>query len=273
MAIVLGIAGMYLVLSVVLWALQERITFPAPRSPLPDPVKTIGYGEQLELRMQDGTRLVGWYLPPVVERGGARHTAGKTAGLLWFYGNGETIGAIWPIIRDFRPPNAALLVVDYPGYGASGGRATEAGMNEAADLAYAALAARPEIDRHRVYAYGRSLGSAAATHTADTHEVAGVILESPFTSARGMARQHYRIFPSFLVRLQLDNIGRVRRIHCPLLVFHGTADKLVPITMGRDVAAAAGGPVEFTMIDGAGHNDTYDMGGTAYRNKIAAFVK
>ena len=62
MAIVLGIAGVYVVLSVVLWALQEKITFPAPRSPLPDPIQAVGYGEQIELRMQDGTRLVGWYL-------------------------------------------------------------------------------------------------------------------------------------------------------------------------------------------------------------------
>lgn len=277
MAIVLGIAGVYVALSVVLWALQDQITFPAPRGPLPDPVRTIGSGEQIELRMQDGTRLVGWYVPPEDAGERRRSPIGRPSApfgaLLWFYGNGETIGAIWPIIRDFRPPHAALLVVDYPGYGASGGRATEAGMYEAADLAYNALVARPEIDPHRVYVYGRSLGTAAATHVADTHEVAGLILESPFTSARGMAARHYRIFPSFLVRLQLDNIGRIRRIHCPTLIFHGTADMLVPMKMGQAVAAAAGGPVEFVMIEGAGHNDTYDLGGKAYKEKLASFVR
>jgi len=267
MAIVAGIAGIYVVLSVVLWALQEKITFPAPRAALPDPVQTVGYGERVELTMHDGTKLVGWYLPPL------RRPSPPPAALLWFYGNGETIGAIWPTIRDFRPPNAALLVVDYPGYGASGGRATEAGMYEAADLAYNALITRPDVDRHRVYVYGRSLGSAAATHTASTHEVAGLILESPFTSARGMATQHYRIFPSFLVQLSLDNVGAMHRIHCPVLIFHGTADMLVPMKMGHEVAAAAAGPVEFVMIEGAGHNDTYDMGGRAYKEKLAAFVK
>jgi len=271
MAIVLGIAGVYVVLSVVLWALQEKMTCPAPRAALPDPIRAVGYGEQIELRMQDGTRLVGWYL--AAKGGEGRRGAAKTPAMLWFYGNGETIAAIWPIIRDFRPPNAALLVVDYPGYGASGGRATEAGMYEAADLAYNALSARPDVDRRRIYVYGRSLGSAAATYTASNHEVAGLILESPFTSARGMAAQHYRIFPRFLVRLELDNIGRIRRMHCPILIFHGTADLLVPITMGHAVAAAAGGPVEFVMIEGAGHNDTYDMGGNAYKAKLAAFVK
>jgi fermentation-respiration switch protein FrsA (DUF1100 family) len=267
MAIVLGLAGLYVILSVMLWALQEKITFPAPRAALPDPKKVLGYGEPIELRMQDGTQLVGWYLPPPAA------PRRPFAALLWFYGNGETIGAIWPIIRDFRPPDAALLVVDYPGYGASGGRATEAGLYAAADLAYDAVVARPEIDRHRIYVYGRSLGSAVATHTASTHEVAGLILESPFTSAHGMAARHYRIFPTFLVRLQLDNVGAIRAVHCPILIFHGTADMLVPITMGRAVAEAAAGPVEFVMIEGSGHNDTYDMGGKSYKEKLAAFVK
>jgi fermentation-respiration switch protein FrsA (DUF1100 family) len=267
MAFVLGLAGIYVVVVGLLWAFQERLTFPAPRAALPDPVKTVGVGERVELKMKDGTVLVGWYLPPL------RRPSPPSAALLWFYGNGETIAAIWPIIRDFRPPHAGLLVVDYPGYGASGGKASEAGMYEAADLAYDALRNRADVDPRRIYVYGRSLGTAAATHLAATREVAGLILESPYTSAKGMAARHYRIVPTALVRLKLDNIGRMPRIHCRTLIFHGTADMLVPMPMGRDVAAAAGGPVEFVMIEGAGHNDTYDMGGNAYRDKLAAFVK
>jgi len=263
MAIVLGLAGIYVVLVALLWAFQEKLTFPAPRAALP----ALGSGERIELTMRDGTRLVGWYW--AAEGGAGR----QTPGMLWFYGNGENIAAIWPIIRDFRPPQAALLVVDYPGYGASGGKATEAGMYEAADLAYAALRQRPDVDPKRIYVYGRSLGSAAATCVASTHEVRGLILESPFTSARGMAARHYRFVPRALVRLRLDNISRIPGIRVPTLIFHGTADMLVPMRMGQDVAAAAGGPVEFVMIEGAGHNDTYDLGGNRYRDKLAAFVK
>ena len=279
MAIVAGILGVYVALCVVLWALQERITFPAPRSPLPDPAQTIGYGERIELRMHDGTRLVGWYLPPKDAEGRRktpnelRRPSATSGGLLWFYGNGETIGAIWPIIRDFRPSDAALLVVDYPGYGASEGRTTEAGIYEAGDLAYDAVVSRPDVDGRRVYVYGRSLGSAVATHVAAGHDVAGLILESPFTSARRMAARHYKIFPRFLVRLGLDNVGRMPSIRCRTLVLHGTADMLVPMKMGREVAAAAAGPVEFVMIEGAGHNETYDLGGNAYKEKLAGFVK
>ena len=267
MALVWGLPALYLVILVLLWALQERMAFPAPRAALPDPRQVLGYGERIELTMRDGTRLVGWFLPP---------TSASTEpfpAVLWFYGNGETIGAIWPAIRDFRPPQAALLVVDYPGYGASGGRTSEAGLYEAGALAYDALASRPGVDRKRIYVYGRSLGSAVATRTAADHEVAGLILESPFTSARGMAARHYRIFPRFLVRLELDNLSTIPLVRCPVLVFHGTADLLVPMDMGRRVAEAARTPVEFVMIEGAGHNETYDAGGKAYRAKLANFVR
>lgn len=267
MTIVLGLAGVYVVVVALLWAFQEKLTFPAPRAALPDPVRTIGSGERIELRMRDRTVLVGWYLPPL------RRPSPPSAALLWFYGNGENIAAIWPIIREFRPPQAALLVVDYPGYGASGGKASEAGMYEAADLAFDALRARPDVDPERIYVYGRSLGSAAATHVASTREIAGLILESPFTSARGMAARHYSFVPRALVRLKLDNVARMPSVRCPTLIFHGTSDMLVPMRMGQEIAAAAGGPVEFVMIENAGHNDSYEVGGKSYRDKIAAFVR
>jgi uncharacterized protein len=266
--ILLGLLLAYAALVVLAWLFQERIAFPAPRAPVPDPKQVGASGERVELAMGDGTRLVGWYLR-AVEGGEGRS---KAPALLWFYGNGENIASIWPILRDFQPPGTALLVIDYPGYGASGGRATEARLYQAAEVAYGALVQRPEVDRARIYVYGRSLGSALASYVAAEHDVAGLVLESPFTSARDMARQHYPFLPRFIVRLRLDNLAQMRRVRCPLLVFHGTADRIAPPEMGRRVAAAAPGPVELVLIHGAGHNDTYDVGGREYRDKVWEFV-
>jgi fermentation-respiration switch protein FrsA (DUF1100 family) len=265
--IALGLALAYALLVLLAWRFQERLAFPAPRAPLPDPKRVgVANGEKVELVSGDGTKLVGWYLKPAEVGGGS-------PGLLWFYGNGETIAAIWPIVRAFQPPGTAVLVVDYPGYGGSAGRATEAGLYGAADAAYAALVARPGIDPARIYVYGRSLGSAAATWVAARHPVAGLILESPFTSAAAMMRQLYALLPRFILRLSLDNLGRMGQIRCPVLVFHGDADGIVPTAMGREVAAAASGPVELVLIHGAGHNDTYDRGGRGYRDKVWEFVR
>jgi uncharacterized protein len=281
-----GLAFAYLVLLVVVWLFQERIAFPAPRAPAPHP-KDVGIdGERIELLTRSGTRLVGWFLPPRrADRGGQGRTEtdrGDTQSdsvrprpspsLLWFYGNAENIATIWPILRDFQPPGAALLVVDYPGYGASGGRATEPALYEAADSAYAELTSRLGVDSKRIFVYGRSLGTAVASYTAAKHPVAGLILESPFTNAREMSGQHYKLFPRFVLRLGLDNLAHVARIQCPLLLFHGTADLLVPTRMGRRVAEVAPGPVELVLIDGAGHNETYEVGGAAYREKLWSFV-
>src|SRR6266571_2106098 len=289
--ILIGLGLAYLVLLLLAWQFQDRLAFPAPRAKLPDP-KRVGVenGERVELVSADGTKLVGWYLAPKkLEVGGGRGRLGEvgavrnnlpqpplasptSAGLLWFYGNGETVAAIWPIVREFQPPGTAVLVLDYPGYGGSGGRATEGALYAAADAAYAALTARPDVDPQRIYVYGRSLGSAVATYTAAHHPVAGLILESPFTNAAAMAKYHYGLLPRFLLRLSLDNVANVRRVRCPILVFHGDADRLVPTAMGIAVAAAAAGPVEVVLIHGAGHNDTYDIGGRSYRDKMWQFI-
>jgi len=272
--IVMGLGLAYGVLVLLAWRFQEHLAFPAPRAVVPDPQRLgVTNGERVEILSGDGTRLAGWYLAPTVgEVPKPRPTSRTSPGLLWFYGNGETVAAIGPIVRVFQPPGTAVLVVDYPGYGGSSGRATEPALYAAAEAAYAALAARPEVDPHRIYVYGRSLGSAVATWTAAHHDVAGLILESPFTSAAAMAHYHYRLFPRLILRLSLDNLSTIMRVHCPILVFHGDADRLVPTSMGQAVAAAAGGPVEVVLIHGAGHNETYDIGGRAYRDKVWEFV-
>jgi fermentation-respiration switch protein FrsA (DUF1100 family) len=269
----LGLALAYVALVILAWRFQERLAFPAPRAGVPDP-RIVGAenGERVELVSGDGTKLVGWYLAPSTNLHQPSPTSTTSPGLLWFYGNGENVAAIWPIVREFQPPGTAVLVVDYPGYGGSAGRTTEAGLYAAADAAYGALVARREVDPRRIYVYGRSLGSAVASYTAARHPAAGLILESPFTSARDMARHLYALLPRFILTLQLDNLANVRLAHCPTLVFLGDADRLVPPRMGLAVAGAATGAVEVVMIHGAGHNDTYEIGGREYRNKMWAFI-
>ncbi len=282
----LGLGLGYALLVLLAWRFQDRMAFPAPRADVPDPRRVgVENGERVELASADGTTLVGWYLKPVKVGGGWRRLGEvdearsnlpqpppTSPGLLWFYGNGENVAAIWPVVRAFQPPGTAVLVVDYPGYGGSGGRTTEAGLYAAADAAYAALTARREVDPQRISVYGRSLGSAVATYTAVRHPTVGLVLESPFTSAAAMTRHLYALFPRFILTLRLDNLANVRRITCPVLVFHGDADRLVPPAMGMAVAAAAPGPVEVVLIHGAGHNETYAIGGREYRDKLWEFI-
>jgi fermentation-respiration switch protein FrsA (DUF1100 family) len=267
--VLVGALILYALVVLLAWRFQDRIAFPGPNSTLPRPEQEgIPDGQIVTVRTSDGVALKGWYLPPSPPPPGRR----RAPGLVWFYGNMETVGLIAPVLKAFRPPATGLLVLDYRGYGESGGRTTEQGVYHDAEAAWAYLAARSEIDSTRIAVYGRSIGSVPALYLATERPVKAVVLESPFTSGPEMAKEHYSLVPSSLIRLELDNLGRARRLAAPLLVVHGSADWIAPISMGRAIAEA-GHAEELYVIERAGHNDTYDVGGAGYREKMWGFLE
>src|SRR2546430_11200282 len=151
--IIVGLGLAYTLLLLVAWLFQDRLAFPAPRAKLPDP-KRVGVenGERVELVSADGTKLVGWYLAP--KNLEPPPTSPTSRGLLWFYGNGETGAAIRPIVREFQPPGTAVLVLDYPGYGGSGGRATGGALYAPPGPPHAGPTPPPPVGPPRPFAYG-----------------------------------------------------------------------------------------------------------------------
>lgn len=259
----------YALIVLLAWRFQERIAFPGPSGPLPSPADAgVPDGEIISVTTEDGVELRGWYLPP----NPAPPEGGRAPGLIWFYGNMETIGGIAPVLREFRPPGIGMVVLDYRGYGESAGAPTEAGVYRDAETAWHFLATRPEIDSARIAVYGRSIGSAVALYLATQRPVRAIVLESAFTSGREMADKHYGMLPSWLLQLRLDNRERAERITAPLLVFHGTDDWIAPFEMGRAVARAGRAEL-FVPIEGAGHNDTYAVGGAMYRDTFHSFLE
>lgn len=266
LVVVALVYGLFVLLA---WRFQERLAFPGPSAPLPPPgSEGIPDGEVVSVTTADGATLRGWYLPPRPAPAVGR----QAPGLLWFYGNMETVAALAPILRELRPAGTGMLVLDYRGYGQSDGRATEEGLYRDADAAWAFLAARPEIDSLRIAVYGRSLGSAVALYLATERPVRALVLDSPFSSGRDMAAEHYAFVPKSLLRLRLDNVGRAERLDVPLLVFHGSDDNVAPFWMGRAVATA-GRAETLVALDGAGHNDTYIVGGDRYRETMHRFLE
>ena len=259
----------YIATAILAWRYQDRMAFPAPRSPLPNP-KTLGIpdGKRIAIVTSDGVALQGWYLPPDP----TPEPGSKAPGLIWFYGNMETIEGIAPELRRFRPAGTGLLVLDYRGYGSSAGEPTETGVYRDADAAWDHLASLPEIDSTRIGVYGRSIGSVVALYLATERPVRVVILDSPFSTGREMAEHHYSFLPLALMRLSLDNISRAEQLTVPLLIFHGTEDRIAPIEMGHAVAHAGRADSLIELV-GAGHNDTYAVGGDMYVQAFLQFLE
>ncbi|MFQ6044791.1 MAG: hypothetical protein ACE5PT_00340, partial [Gemmatimonadales bacterium] len=137
--LILILAALYAVVVFLAWSFQERIAFPGPNRALPVPAQAgIPDGEAVTLVASDGVELRGWYLPP----NPPPDSGGTAPGLIWFYGNMETVADLAPILRYFRPPGIGMLVIDYRGYGESGGKPTEPGLYLDAEAAWSFIAAR-----------------------------------------------------------------------------------------------------------------------------------
>ena len=208
------------------------------------------------LRSSDGVRLHAWW----IDAPGAR------VATLFLHGNAGNISHRGPHIEALVAAGSAVLMLDYRGYGKSGGHPTERGLYADAEAGYEHLR---ELGRP-IVVHGESLGTAVAVDLASRRPCAGVVLESPFTSARAMAA---RVFPAIgpLLVSGFDSARKIRRVNAPLLVIHGDRDSVVPFELGRALFDAAREPKAFWAVAGADHNDVVETAGPRYGERLREF--
>lgn len=212
---------------------------------------------------EDGLRLHGWFCPA--------DDANLT--LLWCHGNAGNITHRLENLRLLHELGINVFIFDYRGYGKSEGDPSEEGIYRDAVAAYDYLITRTDVRPDSVVFFGRSLGTGVAVDLGLKRNARAMILESAFTTAKEMASA---IFPlpiaQFVIHSKFDSLGKIREIHVPLLFIHGDEDRTVPIDQGRKLFEAANEPKSFYVIPGADHNDTYQVGGSEYFEKIREFL-
>ncbi len=220
--------------------------------------------EDVWLETEDGGRVHGWYVAPPAPR----------AFVLFSHGNAGNISGRLPLAAELVDRGMAVLLYDYRGYGQSPGSPAEEGLYHDGEAALAELVRRAG-DPSRVVLYGRSLGGGVSWELALRHpELAGIVSDCTFTSVPDMAA---RMIPlpmiGALVRTRMANRDKVGEVTLPKLLFHGTADELIPFAMGEELHAAARPPAEFVPLPGAGHNDTAFVDPELYFGRFATFVE
>jgi len=189
--------------------------------------------------------------------------------LLYSHGNAEDIGQNRFVFERFVNQGFSILAYDYRGYGLSEGRPSEKNAYEDADAAYAYLTEQAGVPANRIIPFGRSLGGSLAVGIAAEKPVAGLILQSAFTSAyRVITRVPIFPFDKF------KNLDKIDKINCPILIIHGAEDSIVNPWHGRTLYKAAKQPKSFLLVERAGHND--DIAAIAqnqYWQKIRNFIE
>jgi fermentation-respiration switch protein FrsA (DUF1100 family) len=211
---------------------------------------------------EDGVKLHGWYVP----------SDEAVATLLFFHGNaGNITHRLWNIFY-LHHLKLNVFIFDYRGFGRSEGDPDEDDIYLDSQAAYDTVLAQPGVSAASLFIFGRSLGGAFAAYTASKNPAAGLILESTFTNAVDWADIKISIIPKWYISSELNTQGYVSELKMPKLFIHGTRDTIIPFTLGRELYKAAAEPKEFYSIIGAGHNNTFQVGGDKYFDTIREFI-
>jgi len=193
---------------------------------------------------RDGESLVVWTAPPVPGR----------PTVLYLIGNAGTLANRSERFSLLLDDGFGLVTFAYRGSSGSTGRPSEEALT--AD-AFAIVSELPAIaGAGPLILYGESLGSALAVKLAAAGLGDAVILQSPFASIRDLAEVQYpgedvaRLFTQ-----TWDTRAAIRGMTQPLLILHGTRDRLVPLSQGEELLARASSRTKtLHAVHGQGHS-------------------
>lgn len=242
----------YIALLAVLFLFQRRLIY--------HPVQTLGL-EALEnapnakliaLTTQDKTAIAAWHIP----------TENPSLPLIvYFHGNAGHIGERIEKLNHYVRAGFGILAVSYRGFGNSQGFPTETGLYDDAMTTVQNAIEALNIPPNRLLLMGESLGTGVATHTAKAladqgNPVFALVLEAPYTSVANRSQELYPYIPAlYMVRDKFLSIDKIKHVKCPLLIFHGESDAVIPVHHGRALLEAALEPKHGIFFPKVGHTD------------------
>ena len=236
----------YLLLCLFMWGVQDTLIY-QPSGSIQTPA---AYGlhdfSEVTLQASDGTNLQSWYHPA--------HASFPT--LVYFHGNGGHLGLRAPYFAQLDDAGFGILALSYRGYGKSGGTPSEEGFYRDARAALHYVVQQLSLKPSEILLYGESLGTGVAVQMATEFSVAGLILQSPYSSLDALAEHNYPWVPTrSLLHNHFNSIGKIAQIHAPLLLIHGEQDSIIPVQFARALFAKAPTPKQAHYLQGKGHNN------------------
>jgi uncharacterized protein len=266
----------HLGLLTVFYSFQTRVIFPGASTqgqPFAEVVPRPG-SKLVKLTADRGERVVALFGPALTAGGRPDPDAASRPTMIFFYGNAMCLSYAEQDFDRFRRLGLNVLIPEYIGYGMSSGSPSENGCQATADAAYDYLVSTRNVDPKTIVAAGWSLGGAVAIDLASRRPVGGLIAFSTFTSGVEMARRMLPLVPvSLILRHRFDSVNKIAKVHCPILIGHGTRDPIIPVGMAKKLAASAGGSVSTLWIDKAEHNDYFEVGGQRIDEAMTRFIE
>ena len=247
--ILLVLLGVYVLSGVGLYFIQERFIFldevlaPGFKFDFQSPFTEVNFNAA------DGANLHGLHFT---------HDRPKGV-ILYYHGNAQSLKRWGKVVQYHYGLGYDVLIMDYRGYGKSTGKRTHESMLTDASLWYDY--AKERYPEDQITVYGRSLGTGLATYVASQHSPLKLILETPYHNFQSLAQRYYPIFPvGIALRFNFKSYEYVKGVKCPIYIFHGTEDEVVPYAHGyklyKEIPA---GQAKLITIPGGEHKNLVEF--------------
>jgi len=212
------IISLYIVISVLLYYLQDYFLFKPEK--LPEDFQFYYENQEIEeynIETRDGAVLNGLHFKIENPKGV----------VLYLKGNSKSIKGWGKFAVDFTRNDYEVVMLDYRGFGKSTGRRTQKALKRDLQLVYDKI--KSQVDEKYIILYGRSLGSGLATKLGSINNPRMLILDAPYYSLTKVAARYAPFMPlSWLIKYPLPTYKWLKYVRCPIHIIHGTDDKLIP---------------------------------------------
>ena len=189
----------------------------------------------------DGARLFAWY----VKANDNKPT------ILYFHGQAESILAHQDIVAFALKKGYGIFMLSYRGHYRAWGLPSEKGVYKDAQAAIKKLNDFG-VETNNIVLWGHSLGTTVATETAVHNNVKALILQSPikdiYSATLDLTNFYIRRIKFHWLRMYIknhfkeirfvqkfDNINKIAKIHCPILLVHSKTDRISPSKNSREL--------------------------------------
>lgn len=253
---VLFLLSAYLIISAMLYFLQEKLIFLPSKLPADYSYSFTQPFEEIFITTADGAVLNGIHFKQEQPEGV----------IVYYHGNAGDLARWGDIALFFVDKNFDVIIMDYRTYGKSTGKLSEAALYNDGQLFYEY--ALKHYDESVITLYGRSLGTGIATRVASENKPFQLILETPFYSLLDLGKSRFPYLPvQWFLKYPLKTYEYISEVSCPIAFFHGTEDSVVPYNSGlRLFNSVAANKNSFYTIKGGKHNNLKEF--QVYRDGI-----
>ncbi|CAM4380022.1 alpha/beta hydrolase [Zobellia nedashkovskayae] len=240
---------LYALITILAYNFQERLVFFPSKMPLNHTYDFCQDFEEMNLTTKDGAKLNAVHIKQDNAKGI----------IVYFHGNSGNISHLTHVANLFTRKGYESILVDYRTFGKSTGKMSEQALYDDAQLFY--NYAKKQHAEDKIIIYGRSFGTGVATWLASENNPEKVVLESPFYSAVALGQYRFPFLPiDWLSNFRFPSNEFVKKVDCPIYIFHGKEDSVIPFESAEKLYKAIPGKnKEFFGVPKAGHNYLQDF--------------